>query len=184
MEYALEFDHEKIGDLAQRYTAGQPQKEREAEAQITDVLGPAARKRGWFTKAEFLNLCEWKSPRTKSLCARNEEGYIIEVTKLALKTESERLRIEVLTLLDGVGWPTASVLLHFGYHDQYPILDFRALWSLNIPQPKVEYRFSFWWEYVTTCQELAKKLDVAMRELDRALWQYSLESQSRSPSLS
>lgn len=33
-------------------------------------------------------------------------------TRVALSTPSERLRIEVLTLLDGVGWPTASVLLH------------------------------------------------------------------------
>ena len=34
-----------------------------------------------------------------------------------LNEKEERLRIEILTLLDGVGWPTASVILHF-YHKE------------------------------------------------------------------
>ena len=60
----------------------------------------------------------------------NAEGFVNAVTATALATPDERLRIEVLTLLDGVDWPTASVVLHFCHADPYPILDYRAIWSL------------------------------------------------------
>lgn len=37
----------------------------------------------------------------------------------------------------GIGtWGVASVILHFAYPDDYMILDFRAVWSLGIRQPK------------------------------------------------
>ena len=169
MEDLHHFDRRKIEELACRYTSGQTQKEKEAEVRIEKVVGPEARQRGWYRKAE----------RNRSRCSRNEEGYIIEVTTLALRTENERLRIEGLTLLDGVGWPTASVLLHFGFLDRYPMLDFRALWSLRISEPPGEYRFSFWWDYVQICRKIAKESGVTMRTLDRALWQNSAENQPR-----
>ncbi len=37
----------------------------------------------------------------------------------------------VLRFLDGVEWPTASTILHFCGARPYPILDYRALWSLG-----------------------------------------------------
>lgn len=43
----------------------------------------------------------------------------------------------ILTTINGVSWPMASVLLHFGHADRYPILDFRALWSLEVDTPPV-----------------------------------------------
>jgi len=72
---------------------------------------------------------------------------------------------------------TASVLLHFGYRDLYPILDFRALWSLSVEPPKEGYDFEFWSAYTTHCRELARQAEVDMRTLDRALWQYSSDNQ-------
>jgi hypothetical protein len=83
----------------------------------------------------------------------------------------------VLTLLQGVEWPTASVLLHFGHRDLYPILDYRALWSLQVEPPKAGYDFEFWREYTKSCRELARQAELDMRTLDRALWQYSRENQ-------
>jgi hypothetical protein len=66
--------------------------------------------------------------------------------------------------------------LHFGHTDQYPILDYRALWSLAVDPPP-PYSFSIWWRYVEFCRTLAKKCDVSVRTLDKALWQYSNENQ-------
>jgi hypothetical protein len=86
------------------------------------------------------------------------------------------LRIEVLTLLAGVSWPTASVILHFFHREQYPILDVRALWSLQCDPPG-EYDIPFWESYTSSCRSLAQKAGVSMRTLDRALWQYSKENQ-------
>ena len=90
----------------------------------------------------------------------------------------ERLRIGALRCLSGVEWPTASVLLHLAHKEHYPILDFRALWSLGFDKPPA-YTFDFWKKYVQTCRRLAKQQGVDMRTLDRALWQYSKENQVR-----
>lgn len=179
MKYKLRFDRDArvIGDLADQYTFKQGPKYREKEAQIETVVAPNVQRIGYYTRPDFLKLCDWKTPRTKPLCERNEENFIVEVTTLSRKTECERVRIEILTLMAGVGWPTASVLLHFA-HDpkRYPILDYRALWSLSISEPN-DYNFSFWQEYVEVCRSLAHELGVGMRNLDRALWQYSADNQ-------
>ena len=139
-------------------------------------IGPAAQKRGYMTRSEFLEMCEWKSPRTKSRCAKNSSEFIKEVTQVSFAAKHEQLRIQVLTLLFGVSWPTASVILHFCGGSQYPILDFRALWSLKTKRPAA-YSFPFWWSYTEHCRLLAKRNNVSMRTVDRALWQYSKENQ-------
>ena len=94
-----------------------------------------------------------------------------------------RLRIGVLTLLDGVQMPTASVLLHLAHRDPYPIIDYRALWSLGVDAPPTPYSFAFWEAYTRACRSLARAANVSMRTLDRALWQYSKERQARLPSV-
>ena len=62
---------------------------------------------------------------------------------MARSSHREELRIGSLMVLGGVNWPTASVLLHFGHKDPYPILDFRALESFGIPKQSF-YNFEFW----------------------------------------
>jgi len=56
-------------------------------------------------------------------------------------------------------------------------MDYRALWSLGIEETAAFYNYDFWWEYVQFSRELAGKVGVSIRELDRALWQYSKENQ-------
>ncbi|NOT04426.1 MAG: hypothetical protein HOP27_07480 [Anaerolineales bacterium] len=145
--------------------------------EIENVLAPQVRERGYFTKAEFEQICYWKTPRSRSKVASNSAEYIEAVTRTVFTTTSEQLRIEALTLLNGVSWPTASVILHFCHQDPYPILDFRALWSLGVEADKVNYNFHLWWDYTQACRKLAKDTGLSMRELDRALWQYSKENQ-------
>ena len=128
-------------------------------------------------------LCEWKSPRAAGRARRNTNAEVEEVTALALASRSERVRVEVLQVLHGVSWPTASVILHFYHKDTYPILDIRALWSMGIPQPS-KYTFDFWWRYVDACRKVLGQArrrfpKLTMRELDRALWQHSYEKQSK-----
>lgn len=108
----------------------------------------------------------------------NTEEFVREVTKVAFSTHEERLRIGIFTLLRGVSWPTASVLLHFASPDLYPILDFRALWSLGVKKPPSVYTFEFWDAYVSATRRIASEYGVKLRQLDRALWQYSKETQN------
>lgn len=71
----------------------------------------------------------------------------------------------------------ASVLLHFFHTDPYPIIDYRALWSLSLEQTYSYYTFGAWWRYVEACRRFSREAGVDMRTLDRALWQFSNENQ-------
>ncbi len=167
MTLAPRFDHKLIRPLASRFGA-----DGDSGA---EGIGLRAREAGHLTRDDFLALCEWKSPRSRLRCQQNPEEFVRAVTATALTTPNERLRVEVLTLLSGVHWPTASVILHFCHADPYPILDWRALWSLGV-EGTVPYDFALWSEYTTVCRSLARRSRVSMRTLDRALWQYSKEA--------
>lgn len=162
---------EDVEDLASRYVYP-------LEDGIEKYLGPAAKARGYLRKHELVRLCYWKTPRTRARVARNLASFVEETTRLALSSRNEQVRIQVLTLLHGVSWPTASVILHFCHQEPYPIIDFRALWSLGVDHPPAFYSFDYWWRYVLCCRRLAEELGVSMRTLDRALWQYSKENQT------
>ena len=139
------------------------------------IRGPVAtaRRNGYLDAETFSAIGEWKTPRARKRRGANSAAFVEEITRLALApTTSPRLAIEALTLLSGVSWPTASVILHFCHPDPYPIVDFRALWSLSSAVP-AQYQYPFWDEYTQFTRILAKRVGVTMRTLDRALWKYS-----------
>ena len=174
----LRFPQSEIRNLATRYVKEMSNTDRHLTEMVTQDIFPSYTRNGFLTKKEFLTVCAWKTPRSKPRCESNEEDLIREVSALAISTESERLRIQIWTLLAGVKWPTASVFLHFAFQDQYPILDFRALWSLKTEVP-AQYTFPFWSAYTDFCRTLARKAKVSMRTLDQALWKYSEIHQRR-----
>lgn len=168
--FELKFDIELIDHYASRYSYGRSELEVIENAE-------QIKNRGYLTKKELQIIGEWKTPRSKSRIASNSEDYIKEITQIAFSTDNEKLRIEILNLLTGVSWPTASVLLHFYHIDRYPIIDFRALYSLSSEHIKPQdYRFEFWQKYTEFTRGLADQADVDMRTLDQALWQYSKEN--------
>ena len=171
-KWELRFAPERTRELARRF-------EYEDDAPILGI-GRRARDADEFSHEDFLTVCKWKSPRSQPKCQRNTPAEIREITRIALSTSIERLRIEVLQSLHGVGWPTASVLLHIAHRDPYPISDVRALWSWGFDKMPA-YSFDTWWQYVRRCRQLAQEQNVAMRVLDRALWQYSNERQGALP---
>lgn len=168
-EFSLRFPLDQVAYWSTQYDYSE-------EAHLEHEVGPRVREQGYCTREEFMALCEWKSPRVRPRCASNAADFVEAVTRTALSTPNERLRIEVLTLLTGVSWPTASVVLHWGHNEPYPILDFRALWSLGFDSPP-RYQFDFWWNYTQHCRRLAEEAGVSMRVLDRALWAYSEKTQ-------
>jgi len=170
--FVLRFAPAQISELALAY-------DYESDAEISKSIAPQVRKQGYLTKKQFLTICNWKTKRSRSRCASNSEDFVQSVTSASFVTQNEKLRIEALTLLSGVAWPTASTILHFCSQDRYPILDFRALWSLSVDVPHV-YEFDFWWAYTLFCRQLADKASVSMRTLDQALWQFSKENQPQS----
>ena len=167
--FRLRFPEARIPRWAEQYSDPN-------EPEIEGRVGPAARARGYLERDEFLAICRWKTPRSKPLCERNHESFVKEVTRTALSTSNEELKIRVLLLLSGVGWPTASVILHFCDRGRFPILDYRALWSLGITKPP-EDSLGFWLKYTNFTRDLADRTALDMRTIDRALWQFSKENQ-------
>ena len=165
-KFRLRFPIAEIPKYASRY-------DYPGEGQL--IAGPVARtrRRGHLTYKDFIALCNWKSPRNRKRFTSNPSDLVKEVTGIALSpSTSPKLAIEILTLLSGVGWPTASVILHFCHRDAYPILDFRALWSVSADVP-TRYTYEFWELYVKFTRQLARRAATDMRTLDRALWKYS-----------
>jgi hypothetical protein len=134
--FELRFLERKLKYWASRYQVPQEEK------LLIDVEVPKVHSRGHIAKHQFLRFCKWKTPRSKRICRRNTESLVIETTGVALSTTDEELKIGVLRVLAGVEWPTASVLLHLCDRAPYPILDFRALWSVSVASPP-PYNFDY-----------------------------------------
>lgn len=163
--FTLRFPLTDVARWAELYAYDRPE---------TDLLAQRdlVQRSGRLSKPLLHQVARWKSPRRAGNVLDNADSFVEEISAFAFAAQDERARIESLTLLDGVSWPTASVVLHLFHRDPYPILDFRALWSLSADVPQ-QYGFPFWWAYVEECRSLRKKCSSDMRTLDRALWQYS-----------
>lgn len=168
---------QEIPDFLGRYNAAYPDEDGDLQRRRERI-----RRERKMQREDLFAVCKWKTPRTAGLALRNTNCEVEEITACALRSQSERVRVEVLQTLHGVGYPVASVILHFYHTDIYPILDDRALWSMNINEPS-NYTFPFWWEYVQACRRFLERArqhypDLTMRELDRALWKYAEERQT------
>ena len=169
MKPNLQFNEREIKKIASRYDYSISEKELEE-------LRPKVIKRGYLLKSELQHIAYWKAPRSSGHARTNPDDYVREITFFAFRAKNERSRIEILTILHGISWPSASVILHFCHSDPYPIIDYRSLWSVGLEVPNV-YHFELWWCYTEFCREIAQRNHVDMRTLDRALWQYSKENQ-------
>lgn len=169
MKPKLRFKGNKIQKIASRYDYSI------SEVELLE-LRPKVIKRGYLLKSELQQIAYWKAPRSSGYSRSNPDNYVQEISSFSFCAKNERSRIEILTLLDGISWPSASVILHFCHSDPYPIIDFRSLWSVSLEVPS-QYGFELWWCYADFCRKIAQKNDVDMRTLDRALWQYSKENQ-------
>ncbi len=140
------------------------------------AIAVQAKERGFLTKEEFLEIGKWKTPRQNKNYANNDEEFIKEVTSVSFSGKaSDELRIHVLTLLGGVNLRVASAILHLAFLPEkqtYPIMDVRALQTLGY-KAKSEKEFNeIWEEYTKFCREKCIEMDIGMRTLDRAIWQF------------
>ena len=168
MDHRLRIPPNELRKYSQRYDYG-------ADPKLSH-LEEAAKKQSYLTRAQLHELALWKSRRRADLVLANDETFVREVTSFAFSAEHEYSRIAPLTLLKGVQFPTASVVLHFCVDRSYPILDFRAIWSLGMDQPPF-YTPEYWCAYTALCRSISAQYALTVRELDMALWQYSREHQ-------
>lgn len=169
IKFELRFDKKDLLKFADRF-------DYQSDKYIAQI-GKSAKENKFLSYEEFTSICAWKTPRSKPRVESNDKEYIKEITNISFTTQSDQLRIEVLTLLNGVGWPTASAILHFCHKEEFPILDFRALYSLGLDSIPNKYKYSLWKEYTNYCKYLSKELNLDLRTIDKGLWQYSKENQ-------
>src|SRR5713101_6069003 len=70
-----------------------------------------ARERGYLTRSELERVCRWKSPRALRYIRGNIPAQVRPATTSALRSRSERQRLDALLELQGVSVPMASAIL-------------------------------------------------------------------------
>ena len=177
--FQLRFSPSELEKWTKSYNESQHPKNAELEHRILEEIRKAVYKRGYLTRDEFLDVCRWKSHRPKRFHEANSINMVEQVTKIALSSQTcPELKLKILMTLSGVNAPVATVFLHFFDQEKYPILDFRALWSLKTEVPK-QYTFDFYEAYTAACREISMTHNITMRDLDKALWQYSAVNQAK-----
>ena len=171
MKMNLRFSESKIDYWANRYTERQRARDRAKEQQLID-LKSGIQARGYLMKEELHKIARWKSARRADLTLENTDAFIEEMTQRAFTATDDWTKLLTLTQLQGIGQPTASVILHLYDEEPFPLLDIHALWSVG-RQWKKRGSYPFWPDYVQFCRDIANRNSVSMRDFDRALWKYS-----------
>jgi len=160
-----------------------PAKDAQDEVQLKAWLQARFREgQKHLDKPHFVDIARWKSPRPVRHYESNDDDLVQEVTTLAFAARRDDLRLQLLTLLNGVGVPVASTILHFAFPDRYPIMDIRAITTLTHlglrtrPGPLepgfTGFSVEDWQVYTRLMRDHAESLGVTLRQLDKALWAY------------
>ena len=107
--------------------------------------------------------------------SENDDKFVRDVTDVSLTTKNEKLRLKLLTLLNGVSIGVVSAILYFCFPQQYIVMDWRSWHSLvafGRLNGEIQRNFDGWKKYNDVCREISKQFGVSLRTLDKALWQY------------
>ncbi len=136
------------------------------------------KKKGYFTKKQFIKMATWKTPRPQKYYSLNKEPQIKKVSQKAFAAKTEKERIKLLDGLSGVGIPVASALLMFYDPNKYAVIDIRAWQTLFkyglVKENKKGKNFTYkqWEKYLEIVRSYAKKYNVKPRDIDRALFYF------------
>jgi hypothetical protein len=127
-------------------------------------------------KRHFVRLAAWTAPRGLAAYERNDAQLVRETTYHASRIANERLKVYVLTALDGVSITVAAAILHFFNPRLFPIFDVRVrttlkkagLWKRRAGDASIEA----WGEFVSIMRKLSHRFRVSLRDLDKALYAY------------
>jgi hypothetical protein len=164
-QFSLQFKPAEMARLAKRY----------GYKSDDDALAAGSRIRaGHYGRQHLVTIFNWKTKgRGRSRLSGNSDGEIADALNLASHAKTERAAVAVLLGLRGVQVPVASAILTAIYPKRYTVIDFRALEALGCDSK--DRSVNFYLAYLKTCRQLALKYDVTLRNLDRALWQWSSE---------
>jgi len=134
------------------------------------------RRRGEFSRAEFLQMCRWKSPRAAPHYRRNSAARVRAASRASLAARSERRRLDPLLSLSGVSVPVASAILTLIDPRRYGVLDIRVwqlLHALGAVRGKPTGRGfhpSDWEAYLRCLRQAARNARVTVRAVELTLF--------------
>lgn len=132
----------------------------------------------YITRDDLLKIVSWKLQSRRREWGNSEEE-VERISREAFSAKSDADRIKKLSELSGVGWSVASAILHLAHTDRYPIFDQYATLAVDAPYL---YEDKPWEGYAALLREEARKHDISMRTLDRALFTYGYhKSKNKSP---
>jgi len=147
------------------------------ERYLFESVSPRFRRDGTLNARGFFAIIVWKSNRTKTKIAKGlrHAGTMPEELLHRVSAEGDRLRqVQILTSVKGIGLPMASAILTVCYPDEFTVLDYRAWKTLRqmsvpgLPAGKPTSARAYL-QYCEACRQLAKRVGVSLRDLDRAL---------------
>ena len=131
---------------------------------------------GRFTRAEFLAMCRWKSPRSRRHYERNTAAAVRRASAAALGARREAERMAHLVALPGVSVATASAILTLIDPRRYGVLDIRC-WQLLFRIHAVAgnargraFTISQWEQYLDRLRGHARALGVSARAIEYTLF--------------
>lgn len=164
---------EVILSYAQLYDDEQTKREKNLEAYIKSQI-----KTDYLTKDVFDAILDWKSPRIGKR-RETDENFIKTISSISFSANNERLKIEILCLLKGVNYRTASAILRFAFPDEYTVYDWRAWDALKFfgkIDGEIRDDCDTWQRYLSACRKLSASMGVSLEQLDRFLWMFSKEN--------
>jgi hypothetical protein len=127
---------------------------------------------GDYSVIHFERIVAWKTNgRGRSRLRLNKPEEVRDALWLAHVAKTPRASIAVLMGLHGVDVPVASSVMAMVSPTTHTVIDYRALEALDYDGPNRS--LSFYLHYRTYCEKLAAEWDLSLRDLDRALWQWS-----------
>jgi len=140
------------------------------------------RNKKYFTLSELKKIVKWKNRRDK-YSAKNSNSDVQEITSECFEKLKNRENdastikrvLNSLKKLEGVGISVASAILMAHNPEKFTPIDWRVwnalflLCELDRPYPK-NLKKDDYIEYLKACRKLARKLNIDLRTLDRALW--------------
>ncbi|HYM13415.1 MAG TPA: hypothetical protein VEU62_21935 [Bryobacterales bacterium] len=170
--FQLQFAPAQIKQLAARYVYEDDTEAMQAGKRIVA---------GDYSRANIEAIFRWKTGgRGISRLRRNSDVEIRDALRLAVNAETERAALSVLCGLSGVEIPVASAILTAIDPERYTIIDFRALEALGVFK-STWHTVDSYLAYLAACRDLARQNSVSLRDLDRALWQWSKEQPAPAP---
>jgi len=172
----LKLSRRRLLEWAREYDQRQPPRDRALERRIKAWLrGQPSVKH--LDKGHFVDLACWTAPRGRAAYEANSSSLIRDATRLASLALNDRLKLHVLSALEGVNVTVAATVLHFMHPRSYPIFDFRVRRTLKKAGEWAGWRLTdagpdAWEAYVRAMRRLARRYRLSLRDLDKALYAY------------